>query len=174
MSHETQAPLFGRPRPQAAPAPIQFYIGIDPGTHCGWAVLTRLGLQVISGTWDLETRRHEGGGFRFVRLEKYIRELLRTYPGARVAYEEVASHKGTAASHIYGGIIAHVARICEEQGTPYCGIPVGTVKKTATGKGNSGKPAMVTAARKQWALALCGEDEADALWVAECLRVQVE
>jgi len=61
--------------------------------------------------------------------------------------------------------------LCEERETPYMGIPVGTVKKLATGKGNANKAAMVAAAARRWALADAVDDnEADALWVAETWR----
>ena len=148
-------------------------IGIDPGTSCGWAVLDADGNRVASGAWDLRSRRHEGGGMRYVRCRRYLSELLDAYPDALVAYEEVRRHAGMDAAHVYGGIISHVAAICEERGVPYQSIPVGTIKKLATGKGNAGKPAMVAAAVEQWGHKTETDDEADALGCAETLRESV-
>lgn len=150
----------------------QFYIGIDPGTSCGWAVLDADGQRLGSGTWDLKPRRHEGGGFRFVRLRSYLDDLLRVYREALLAYEEVRRHQGTDAAHIYGGIVATLSAYCEDHEIPYQGVPVGTVKKLATGKGNAPKSEMVASAFARWGLS--GDDnEADALWIAEALRQEV-
>jgi len=148
------------------------FIGIDPGTSCGWAVLSAAGGRIGSGTWDCSTRRGEGAGFRFVRFERCLRELLGAHPGAQLAYEEVRRHAGTDAAHVYGGLRSHILRVCEELGVPYCPVPVGTVKKAATGKGNADKNAMVSAARARWGAPdrAKDDDEADALFIAECLR----
>lgn len=141
-------------------------LAIDPGTSCGWAVWEN-GDVVHAGTWDLSGNRFEGAGMRYVTFERLFRQLL---PGANiVAFEEVHSHKGTAAAHVYGGITSHLMRICTEAGVPYLGIPVSHVKREATGKGNSAKPAMVAAANRRWGLQLelgPGADEADARWIA--------
>lgn len=142
-------------------------LAVDPGTSCGWAIWEN-GDVVHAGTWDLSTNRFEGAGMRFIAFERAFRSALR---GANlVAYEAVAGHKGVAAAHIYGGIVAHLQRIAQETGIPYTGIPVATVKKTATGRGNAKKDAMVAAANSRWGLALTelkgGADEADARWIA--------
>jgi Holliday junction resolvasome RuvABC endonuclease subunit len=144
-------------------------IGIDPGTACGWAVYdTNLGW--TSGVWDLKSRRHEGGGMRFLRLRGYFGELL-TIAGdvGAVFYEEVRRHMGTDAAHVYGGIVAVITEECEARvpKTPYMGIPVGTVKKLATGKGNAGKPAMIEAALARWpGFKPADDNEVDARWIA--------
>lgn len=145
-------------------------IGIDPGTKTGWAVLTPDGAALCSGTWLLASRKGDGAGMRFVRFERLFRELLDAYPGAPVAYELVARHIGTDAAHVYGGLTAHIMRICEESSRPYAGIPVGTIKRNATGKGNASKDAMCQAAITRWQLPAVEEDQADALWVADALR----
>jgi Holliday junction resolvasome RuvABC endonuclease subunit len=146
-------------------------IGIDPGTLCGWAVLDDGGSRLASGFWDLRPRRYEGAGMRFVRLRRYLGELLVGYSEAEVVlvYEEVRHHAGTDAAHIYGGIVAVLQEWCEGAKVPYDAVPVGTVKKQATGKGNAKKEEMVAAAVQRWALDPT-EDEADALWIAETWR----
>jgi len=128
-------------------------LAIDPGTKCGYSWLdvptpmppTLKPLRAQSGVWDLSVKRYEGGGMRFLRMKKYI---IETEPGF-VLYEEVRSHKGTSAAHVYGGIIAIIQTYCQEAGIQYIGVPVGTIKKRATGKGNSGKPVMIAAANQQ-------------------------
>ena len=116
---------------------------------------------------------------RFVRVRKYLTELLETVSlaqrGAKcqevvVGYEEVARHRGVAAAHVYGGIIAVIQSVCEEQSVPYMGIPVGTVKRCATGKGNASKDQMIAAANKRWNMGTTSHDEADAMGVAQSLK----
>jgi Holliday junction resolvasome RuvABC endonuclease subunit len=80
-----------------------------------------------------------------------------------VYYEEVAAHKGTAAAHIYGGLVATLQSFCEERNIPYCGVPVGTIKRYATGKGNANKEAMIAAAQVKHGYLGDNDNEADAL-----------
>lgn len=138
-------------------------LGLDLGTRCGWALVE--GVQIVSGVWDLRPRRFEGGGMRMLRLRRHLAELAPT----RVFLEEVRRHAGTDAAHVYGGMLGIVSAWCEECGVPYAGVPVGTVKRRATGKGNAGKGEMVEAARREFSRPeLASEDEADALWVLRC------
>lgn len=142
-------------------------VAIDPGTSCGWAIRQADGRISDSGVWNLKEGRFEGGGMRYVRLRMHLRVLLdHALPGL-VAFEEVHGHKGTDAAHIYGGVIATLTEECEARGIPYQGIPVGTVKKFATGKGNADKTAMVAAAHEKWPGWHGTHDEADARWIAE-------
>ena len=71
-------------------------------------------------------------------------------------------HIGTDASHIYGGLLATLTAWAETTGVPYQGVPVGTVKKHATGQGNVSKPAMLAAARAR-GFSPADDNEADAL-----------
>ena len=150
-----------------------FYVGIDPGTSCGWAVLDAEGKRIASGTWDLSGGRHEGGGMRYLRARRFVRELLADKRIAAVAYEEVRRHAGTDAAHVYGGIVGQVSAECEEVGVPYEAIPVGTVKKAATGNGSASKESMVGAANARWGIEVETDDEADALWIADSLRTSL-
>lgn len=143
-------------------------LAIDPGTRCGWCVRQTDGA-MNAGTWDLAPRRFEGGGMRYLRLRTYLSEILDKVAPGMVAFEEVRRHMGTDAAHVYGGIVAIVQEECERRKVPYQAIPVGTVKKTATGKGNADKAAMIAAANARWNLELGPKDEneADARFIAE-------
>ena len=86
-----------------------------------------------------------------------------------VAFEEVRRHRGVTAAHIYGGLMATLQSVLELDKHPYVSIPVGTIKKHATGKGNSGKELMISTAEARWqeeGWQLKDDNEADALWVA--------
>jgi len=134
-------------------------LALDPGTHCGYA----LG-PFESGVWNLSVGRHEGGGMRFVRLRNY---LIKACEGIElVVYEEVRGHKGTDAAQIYGGIIAIIQEHCELKEIPYQGVPVGTIKRFGSGKGNSNKEVMLAAAQKRWPkLDIVDDNQADALFL---------
>ena len=149
-------------------------LAIDPGTHCGWALLDSATGAYLSGVWDLGARRHEGGGMRFLRLRSYLTEALDCTSIGMVAYEEVRRHLGTDAAHIYGGIVAVITGECESRGIPYCGVPVAAVKKLAASHGNASKQEMVAAALARWpGWAPESDDEADARWIAEAAAAEL-
>ncbi len=86
---------------------------------------------------------------RFLRFKRWLTELKGTTEGLEAVYfEEVRRHAGVDAAHAYGGFLATLTAWCEHHGIPYSGVPVGTIKKSATGKGNADKAAMVDAARR--------------------------
>ena len=148
-------------------------LGIDPGTKCGWAVI-RDGVHLFSGVWDLQPRRHEGGGMRFVRMLCKLNEIAGATKIDAVAYEEVRRHLGVDAAHIYGGVVATLSGWCEERSIPYEAIPVGTIKKHATGSGNANKESMIDAAKQQWpSVSIIDDNHADALWIAETMRMSL-
>jgi len=80
----------------------------------------------------------------------------------RVVFEEVRRHAGTDASHVYGGFLATVTSWCEEHEVPYKGVPVGTIKRYATGRGNADKATMIEAIRARGFLP-ADDNEADAI-----------
>ena len=73
-----------------------------------------------------------------------------------------AAHAGTDAAHIYGGLMATLTSWAEVRGIPYEGVPVGTIKRHATGKGNAPKEAMIAAARAR-GFSPADDNEADAI-----------
>ncbi|MBA7667219.1 hypothetical protein ES703_75304 [subsurface metagenome] len=134
-------------------------LAIDPGTHCGYALSP-----FESGVWNLSVGRHEGGGMRFVKLRSYLAKASEGID--LLVYEEVRGHKGTDAAQVYGGIVAIIQEHCEQASIPYQGVPVGTIKKYATGKGNSNKEVMLAAARERWPeLDIVDDNQGDALFL---------
>jgi Holliday junction resolvasome RuvABC endonuclease subunit len=118
---------------------------------------------ITSGTEHFTPQRFEGGGMRYLRFKRWLTELKQTTDGLDAVYfEEVRRHAGVDAAHAYGGFMAHLTAWCEHHEIPYQGVPVGTIKKHATGKGNAGKAEMLAAARQR---GYCPTDdnEADAL-----------
>lgn len=145
-------------------ARIMKALGLDLGTNTGWATIAN-GV-TISGTVSFKGGRFEGGGHRFLRFSRFLREIFSVEKPEVVYYEEVRRHMSTDAAHIYGGLLAILQAECEVQGIPYCGIPVGTIKKTGTGRGNASKEEMIAAAKERWPdQNLSSHDQADALWI---------
>ena len=124
---------------------------------------------VVSGVYDLKSRRFEGGGMRFLRVGEWLDDLHTGKPITRLYFEEVMGHKGTDAAHIYGGIVGIITAFCEAHEIPYSGIPVGTIKRHVTGKGNAKKERVVEAIT---ALGFTPQDdnEADALAILKCVQ----
>jgi len=110
-----------------------------------------------------------------VRLRSSLLTLLGAYPNAYLAYEEVRRHLGTDAAHLFGALTSAVQEACVLMGVPYMGIPVGTIKKVATGKGNARKKLLQAAADARWPVNgyHYEEDEADGIWTSEALRVEI-
>lgn len=134
----------------------------DLGTTCGFAVGHHHHGNVMSGWWNLKPGRFDGGGMRFVKFRRQLDELRKAYPFELVVFEEVRKHRGTDAAHVYGGLMGVLTAWCEDNGVPYVGVPVGVIKKFATGKGNADKAAVI-AAVKMWGFKPENDDEADAL-----------
>lgn len=142
-------------------------LALDLGTTTGWA--GSIDGVVQSGTWEFQPRRYEGGGMRFLRFRRQLSEANELLgPFDTVYFEEVRRHAGTGAAHIYGGFMFTLEAWCESKKIPYQGIPVGTIKKHATGRGNAGKPEMIAAAQARgWNPT--DNNEADALWLLDCV-----
>jgi Holliday junction resolvasome RuvABC endonuclease subunit len=146
------------------PGPIEKAIlALDPGLLTGYAV--RMGSAIMSGVWDLHGTRFEGAGMRFLRLRSHLESVEGI---SAIYFEEVHRHLGTAAAHCYGGMVATIMAFCEDKKIPYSGVPVQTVKKHATGKGNANKDRMVVSARMRWPDQFVeNDDQADALWILD-------
>jgi Holliday junction resolvasome RuvABC endonuclease subunit len=146
--------------PAAAPK-LSSILALDLGTTTGWALRGHDGL-ITSGTVSLKPSRYDGG-MRYLRFRGWLERLAEDAgPFDVIHYEEVRRHVGTDAAHVFGGLLATLTAWAELRGVPYQGVPVGTVKKHATGLGNAGKPAMIAAVRAR-GFRPSDDNEADAL-----------
>jgi Holliday junction resolvasome RuvABC endonuclease subunit len=137
-------------------------LALDLGTTTGWALRDRTG-RITSGSQSFKPQRFEGGGMRFLRFKRWLTELKAHAEGIdTLVFEEVRRHVSTDAAHAYGGFLATLTAWCEHHGIPYQGVPVGTIKKHATGKGNASKDEMMAAMRARGYLPT-DDNEADAL-----------
>jgi len=143
-------------------------LALDLGTATGWALRTGAG-NVVSGTQSFKPGRFEGGGMRFLRFQRWLNEVSSTAGVIEAVYfEEVRRHAGVDAAHVYGGLLATLTAWCEHRNIPYSGVPVGTIKKHATGKGNAGK-AEILVAMTALGYKPADDNEADALALLACV-----
>ena len=139
-------------------------LALDLGSRTGWAM--RQPGTVVSGFADFKNGRYEGGGMRYLRFKQWLNQTRAAAGDVHAVYfEEVRRHAGTDAAHVYGGLLGILTAWCEQHNIPYCGVPVGTIKKHATGKGNADKAAMVAAAQKLMGRVVTDDNEADALCI---------
>jgi hypothetical protein len=145
-------------------------LSLDLGTTTGWAIRPGGGA-IHSGTVSFRPSRYDGGGMRYLRFRSWLDGLAADTggPGA-VYFEEVRAHVGTDAAHVYGGLLATLTAWCEVEKVPYRGVPVGTIKRHVTGRGNADKAAVMAAVRAR-GFAPADDNEADAiailLWAIE-------
>ena len=155
-----------------APVPIEMLAGgtpttpvilaLDLGQRTGWALRNRDGA-IASGVHEFRPGRFEGGGMIWLRFRAWLPEIDETSGGVGiVVFEEVRRHAGTAASHAYGGYLAHLTAWAEANRIPYQGVPVGTIKRHIAGKGNADKQAVIEAV-KALGFSPIDDNEADAL-----------
>ena len=124
-------------------------LALDLGTSTGWA-LQHIGTNtIVYGTQSFKPQRFEGGGMRYLRFRQWLEEVYTKQHIAQVAYEEVRGHKGVDAAQIYGGLLGQLTSWCEERTIPYQGVPVGTIKRFWTGKGNAPKEVMIRIAQER-------------------------
>jgi len=145
-------------------------IALDLGTTTGWAMALPDG-GVVSGTVSFRPSRYDGGGMRYLRFRSWLDGIADDTPGiAAVHFEEVRRHLSTDAAHVHGGLLATLTAWCEQRAIAYQGVPVGTIKRFVTGRGNADKAAVIEAVRAR-GYSPADDNEADAiailLWALE-------
>jgi Holliday junction resolvasome RuvABC endonuclease subunit len=108
---------------------------------------------------------------RFLRFVRWLDEVQALSGGLQhLAFEEVRRHASTDAAHAYGGFLSQLTAWCEQRQIPYQGVPVGTIKRFITGKGNADKAAVIAAVQAK-GFSPADDNEADAiailLWAIE-------
>ncbi len=83
---------------------------------------------------------------RYLRFRRWLPETKASLGNLdEIVVEEVRGRRGVDAAQVYGGFLATVTGWAEHHGIPYCSVPVGTVKRFITGKGNANKQAVIAA-----------------------------
>ena len=175
LTDRPQTPVRAHARPRATPStgtsvrsviatnsPAASLLALDLGSTLGWAARLADG-SIASGTAAFRPGRFEDGGMGWLRFRRWLDDMAASAgPLGSVVFEEVRRHAGTAAAHVYGGFLARLTAWCEGAGVLYQGVPVGTIKRFATGKGNAPKEAVIAAMRAR-GFTPADDNEADAL-----------
>jgi hypothetical protein len=145
-------------------------LALDLGTSTGWAMCLPDG-GIVSGTVSFRPSRYDGGGIRYVRFRAWLDGVADDTPEiAAIHFEEVRRHLSTDAAHVHGGLLATLTAWCEQRSIAYQGVPVGTIKRFITGKGNADKEAVIAEVRAR-GYSPSDDNEADAiailLWALE-------
>ncbi len=145
-------------------------LALDLGTITGFALRGADGA-ITSGTAEFRLDRWQSGGMRFLRFKHWLTEVKHQAGGVDlVVYEQVRRHAGVDAAHAFGGWLAILTAWCDHHGIAYQGVPVGTIKRHVTGKGNADKAAVIAAIRAR-GFNPADDNEADALaillWATE-------
>lgn len=123
-------------------------LALDLGLHTGWALYQNG--KIRSGTVELKPSRFESQNRRFLRFKKWLAEINDSdFMGiSLVFFEAVRAHSATDAAHAYGGFMATLTTFCEELEIDYQGVPVQTIKKFISTKGNAEKSEVIKCVQK--------------------------
>lgn len=135
-------------------------LALDLGTKTGYCAGSK-GVHA-SGVWDLKPSRFDGAGMRLIKLIASLNEIHHAIKIERVYFEEVRRHMGVDAAHWFGAFWGQITKWCEENDIPYEGVPVGSIKKFFTGKGNASKDMMIDEAERR-GYPTDDDNEADAI-----------
>ena len=137
-------------------------LALDLGTMLGYAIAARDGA-IASGVVSFKPSRYDGGGIRYLRFRSWLDGIAADAGDlAAVHFEEVRRHLSTDAAHVHGGLLATLTAWCEQRSIAYQGVPVGTIKRHVTGKGNADKQAVIAAVREH-GFSPADDNEADAI-----------
>jgi Holliday junction resolvasome RuvABC endonuclease subunit len=135
-------------------------LSLDLATQTGWAY-SSAGL-VTSGSEGFQLKKKDGPGVRFLKFRSWLRDQIEIVKPELVVFEEVMRWSSGAAAKCYCGLLAILLTECEAKGISYKGVHVGTIKKSATSKGNATKDQMIQAA-VALGYAPTDDNEADAI-----------
>lgn len=134
-------------------------LALDVATNCGWAVS-----KDIYGCWDLSVRKDESGGMRLLKFRKKVSEVIEQGNINFVVFERTAGfHKN--ALIVQAELHGVLKVLLDDLGIEYRAYSATEIKKFATGKGNAGKPLMISSAKEKYLYLGSNDNEADALHI---------
>jgi len=171
-------------------------LGLDLGTHCGWAVDSNG--QLRSGVWNLKPRASSCDKTRELVFYRRLEATRELYPDLElVAYEKVIAHgrrdskqvacppckskhevriqaTNVLAAQVYGALRGVLLMWADFHSLRVDSVPVQTLKLFGAGSGRATKDDMMAWAKMRWAdQAIETHDQADALHVLDWACVEV-
>lgn len=133
-------------------------LALDLGTTYGWCKDSTRGLQHGFNKLSKKGDTHQD---RFIAFWDW---LERRGSVSEVVYEDVTfQHKSRNAAAMYFGLLSVLLVWCAKEGIPATGVPVGTLKLLATGRGDASKDDMVEKAKELTGEPIKDNNEADAI-----------
>lgn len=140
-------------------------LALDIASTTGWAK----DFSTFYGTWDFKTRKDESIGMKLIRFRSKLEEVHKFMELDLIVYERPAGRHTNSIIH-QSKLIAVLEEFCETKGIDYKAYSATEIKKHATGKGNSAKPAMIKAAAEKFGYKGNDDNVADALHLLDlCL-----
>jgi crossover junction endodeoxyribonuclease RuvC len=133
-------------------------LGLDVSTKTGFAT------SIASGVWDLSIKRDESSGMRLIRFKSKLQEMIQKHEIKLIAFER-SSGQYQSTVIVQSEIHGVLKMVCEENKIEYRAYSASEIKKFATGKGNSGKPLMIEAAKRKYGIEIIDDNHADALHI---------
>ena len=140
-------------------------LGLDLGTSCGYSYrfINKDNISkpvVYAGQLDLSAGPYDSGAIRFVKLRHFLSAIKPDmvafedvkYTPPKMGFQSIGAIMARAATACewFGALKGTLCTWCEENGIPSVGIPIGAIKKRATGKGNANKVDIITACNKEF------------------------
>lgn len=138
-------------------------LALDQATVTGWATDTS------SGTWNLKPNRGESEGMRVVRFKSKVREVIGLENINIIAYERPAG-RFKSSIMVSSEMVGVLKDLCIELGVDLACYSASQIKRHATGKGNAGKPLMISSAKDKFKINIVDDNHADALWILDLAK----
>ena len=143
---------------------LRLALGLDLGTTPGYAYTYfvpgepyEVGQNLTGfGQWDLSAGPYDSGAIRFVRLRQFLAvtrpdivfyEDVKTVPTEKPTLINLTAILARAATPIrfMGALNGTLCEWCERRDIPCQGMPIGAIKRRATGRGNADKVGVIDA-----------------------------
>lgn len=145
-------------------------LALDTATSCGWAHSCGK-----SGVWDLSNKADESREMRLIRFRSKLQKIKKEYGIDLIVFEASRNLRHGQAVKLAAQWQAVIEMFCHDNNINYCGYSAKTIKKFATGNGNASKEQMMEAANAKWPkIKLLTDDHADALWILEYAKDELE
>jgi len=143
-------------------------LGLDLATKTGWAVTVNRST-LVSGTWAMNKKAKDSELALVLKFRDHLNETLKNHPTiGQVVWERVDFCKFLMAHALHNQLLGVLKLWCADNHIPLMPVPVGTLKRHATGKGKADKAAMMSAAVKKWGTVdFVDDNEVDARWLVD-------
>lgn len=122
-------------------------LSLDLATVTGWAYNQP---SINGGVWNLKPKTGSSDGMKQIKLRSHLKDFIDTVGGVDLIVYEKPAGRFISGVISVAELVGVVKVFCEDNGINYTSFRPTEIKKWATGKGNSGKPAMLAQAKKRW------------------------